>query len=46
MDSSDADRRHSVGRSEGIEAEGLVREFKNGPLTVAGIDLEVHPGEI
>ncbi|HYX78009.1 MAG TPA: ATP-binding cassette domain-containing protein [Solirubrobacterales bacterium] len=46
MDSSDADRRHSAGRSEGIEAEGLVREFKNGPLAVAGIDLEVHPGEI
>jgi ABC-2 type transport system ATP-binding protein len=30
----------------GIEAEGLVREFKGGVLAVDGIDLEVHPGEI
>src|SRR3954453_21329056 len=29
-----------------IEVEGLVREFKNGPCAVAGIDLEVRPGEI
>jgi ABC-2 type transport system ATP-binding protein len=29
-----------------IEVEGLVREFKNGPLAVAGIDLRVDPGEI
>ena len=29
-----------------IEAEGLVRQFKNGPLAVAGIDLRVDPGEI
>jgi ABC-2 type transport system ATP-binding protein len=29
-----------------IEAEGLVRQFKNGPLAVAGIDLKVDPGEI
>ncbi len=29
-----------------IEVEGLVREFKNGPLAVAGIDLHVDPGEI
>ena len=29
-----------------IEVEGLVREFKNGPLAVDGIDLEVAPGEI
>jgi len=30
----------------GIEAEGLVREFKNGPRAVDGIDLEVGAGEI
>jgi ABC-2 type transport system ATP-binding protein len=30
----------------GIQAEGLVREFKNGPRAVDGIDLEVAPGEI
>jgi ABC-2 type transport system ATP-binding protein len=29
-----------------IEVEGLTRKFKNGPLAVAGIDLEVDPGEI
>jgi ABC-2 type transport system ATP-binding protein len=33
-------------RSGGIEAEALVREFKNGPRAVDGIDLEVGPGEI
>jgi ABC-2 type transport system ATP-binding protein len=30
----------------GIEAQGLVREFKNGPRAVDEIDLEVAPGEI
>ena len=30
----------------GIEVEGLVREFKNGPRAVDGIDLTVDPGEI
>ncbi|HEY7002716.1 MAG TPA: ATP-binding cassette domain-containing protein [Gaiellaceae bacterium] len=30
----------------GIEAEGLVREFKKGPRAVDGIDLFVRPGEI
>jgi ABC-2 type transport system ATP-binding protein len=30
----------------GIEAHGLVREFKGGILAVDGIDLEVRPGEI
>jgi ABC-2 type transport system ATP-binding protein len=30
----------------GIQAEGLVREFKNGPRAVDGIDLAVAPGEI
>jgi ABC-2 type transport system ATP-binding protein len=30
----------------GIEVEGLVREFKNGPRAVDGIDLHVPPGEI
>ncbi|MGB7588321.1 MAG: ATP-binding cassette domain-containing protein [Solirubrobacterales bacterium] len=34
-------------RSEkGIEVEALVREFKNGPRAVDGIDLNVAPGEI
>jgi ABC-2 type transport system ATP-binding protein len=32
--------------SKGIEARGLVREFKNGPRAVDGIDLDVAPGEI
>src|SRR5690348_5695132 len=32
--------------SGGIEVEGLVREFKNGPRAVDGIDLHVDPGEI
>jgi ABC-2 type transport system ATP-binding protein len=30
----------------GIEVEGLVREFRNGPRAVDGIDLGVAPGEI
>jgi ABC-2 type transport system ATP-binding protein len=30
----------------GIEVESLVREFKNGPRAVDGIDLEVGQGEI
>jgi ABC-2 type transport system ATP-binding protein len=32
--------------SNTIEAEGLTRQFKKGPLAVAGIDLRVEPGEI
>jgi ABC-2 type transport system ATP-binding protein len=32
--------------AKGIEAEALVREFKNGPRAVDGIDLHVKPGEI
>ena len=32
--------------ADGIEVEGLVREFKNGPRAVDGIDLGVAPGEI
>ena len=36
----------STARQAGIEVEGLVREFKNGPRAVDGIDLEVAPGEI
>jgi ABC-2 type transport system ATP-binding protein len=32
--------------SNGIEVNGLVREFKNGPRAVDGIDLRVQPGEI
>ena len=34
------------GQRAGIVVEGLVREFKNGPRAVDGIDLEVPPGEI
>ena len=30
----------------GSKSKGLVREFKNGPRAVDGIDLEVGPGEI
>src|SRR6187431_3262312 len=30
----------------GIEVDGLVREFKKGPRAVDGIDLRVEPGEI
>ncbi len=33
-------------RDNSIEASGLERQFKNGPLAVAGIDLRVEPGEI
>ncbi|MGN6557606.1 MAG: ATP-binding cassette domain-containing protein [Solirubrobacterales bacterium] len=36
----------SSARSGGIEVEALVREFKNGPRAVDGIDLEVAQGEI
>jgi ABC-2 type transport system ATP-binding protein len=32
--------------TNGIEIEGLVREFKNGPRAVDGIELTVEPGEI
>jgi ABC-2 type transport system ATP-binding protein len=35
-----------VQADEGIEVEDLVREFKNGPRAVDGIDLQVRPGEI
>jgi ABC-2 type transport system ATP-binding protein len=35
-----------VQADEGIEVEKLVREFKNGPRAVDGIDLRVSPGEI
>jgi ABC-2 type transport system ATP-binding protein len=34
------------GSHNGIEIEGLVREFKNGPRAVDGIELTVQPGEI
>ena len=33
-------------RANGIEVDGLVRDFKNGPRAVDGIDLRVEPGEI
>src|SRR5688500_1109403 len=39
-------RMASRASSDGIEVRGLVREFKNGPKAVDGIDLEVAPGEI
>jgi ABC-2 type transport system ATP-binding protein len=35
-----------MNQAQGIEAEGLVRVFKDGPRAVDGIDLEVKPGEI
>jgi ABC-2 type transport system ATP-binding protein len=35
-----------IRNEKGIEVEGLVREFKNGPRAVDGIDLHVAPGEI
>jgi ABC-2 type transport system ATP-binding protein len=35
-----------TGRSNGIEVDGLVREFKRGPRAVDGIELSVAPGEI
>jgi ABC-2 type transport system ATP-binding protein len=42
-----ANGRSTAGRANnGIEAEGLVREFKKGPRAVDGIDLSVSPGEI
>jgi ABC-2 type transport system ATP-binding protein len=33
-------------RTNGIEVEGLVREYRKGPRAVDGIDLTVAPGEI
>ncbi|MGH2953758.1 MAG: ATP-binding cassette domain-containing protein [Solirubrobacterales bacterium] len=33
-------------QSNGIEVDGLVREFKKGPRAVDGVDLSVSPGEI
>ncbi len=36
----------TVNAATGIEVEGLVRDFKNGPRAVDGIDLRVAPGEI
>jgi ABC-2 type transport system ATP-binding protein len=38
--------RRTETRPASIEVEGLVREFKNGPRAVDGIDLHVAPGEI
>jgi ABC-2 type transport system ATP-binding protein len=37
---------HAGANDNSIEASGLERKFKNGPLAVAGIDLRVEPGEI
>ncbi len=36
----------SVGTDNGIEVEGLVKDFKGGVRAVDGIDLSVAPGEI
>jgi ABC-2 type transport system ATP-binding protein len=36
----------STNARNGIEVEGLVKEFKKGPRAVDGIDLRVEPGEI
>jgi len=38
--------RYVATASAGIEVDGLVREFKNGPKAVDGIHLQVAPGEI
>jgi ABC-2 type transport system ATP-binding protein len=38
--------RVTTSQANGIEVEDLVREFKNGPRAVDGIDLGVAPGEI
>src|ERR671916_1251819 len=35
-----------MANDNGIEVEGLVRQFKKGPRAVDGIDLHVEPGEI
>lgn len=35
-----------ISAEQGIEVEGLVREFKGGVRAVDGIDLQVAPGEI
>ena len=35
-----------MGRSEGIEAEGLIRRFRGGVTAVDGVDLRVEPGEV
>jgi ABC-2 type transport system ATP-binding protein len=35
-----------TGENNGIEVEGLVKQFKKGPRAVDGIDLTVAPGEI
>jgi ABC-type glutathione transport system ATPase component len=36
----------SVAADNGIEVEGLVREYRKGPRAVDGIDISVAPGEI
>ncbi|HEX5852555.1 MAG TPA: ATP-binding cassette domain-containing protein [Solirubrobacteraceae bacterium] len=45
MSSDHATRTHGMGEN-GIEVEGLVRDFKGGVRAVDGIDLHVSPGEI
>jgi ABC-2 type transport system ATP-binding protein len=41
-----ADASSAAAAGNGIEAEGLVREFRKGPRAVDGVDLNVAPGEI
>ncbi|MBK5230112.1 MAG: ATP-binding cassette domain-containing protein [Thermoleophilia bacterium] len=43
---SSRSRESANGSGASIVAEGLVKEFKNGPRAVDGIDLQVAPGEI
>ena len=43
---SDSANNHRPAGSNGIEVEGLVRVYKNGPRAVDGISLSVAPGEI
>src|SRR3954467_12123942 len=38
--------RNGSQQANGIEAQGLVREFKGGVRAVDGIDFRVEPGEI
>jgi ABC-2 type transport system ATP-binding protein len=40
------DRQDSANVNNGIEVEGLIRDFKGGVRAVDGIDLQVAPGEI
>src|SRR5919106_5996934 len=43
---TDSTNHHRPQGSNGIEVEGLVRVYKNGPRAVDGLSLSVAPGEI